>query len=53
MVFARGGVDVAGGQAYGVWLEVRGRCLFAWNFSVTRSSGPTVAERTRPNMTLH
>ena len=31
----------------------RGGCLFAWNFSVTRSTVLTEAERTRPNATLH
>jgi hypothetical protein len=31
----------------------RAGCLFAWNFSVTRSTVLTVAERrTRPNRTL-
>jgi hypothetical protein len=51
-VFGRGGVGGAGGPAYWVWLEARDRCLFAWNFNVTRSA--TVTERRiRPNMTLH
>jgi hypothetical protein len=44
--------ELADGPAY-CGEVARGGCLFAWNFNVTKSAIPVVAERrTRPNITL-
>ena len=43
--------ELAGGPT-GCCEMAKGGCLFAWNFSVTRSTVLTEAERTRRNMTL-
>jgi len=48
---AGGEVTRAGGQAYWVWRIGKG-WVFAWDFTLTRSTVLAEVERTRPNMSL-